>query len=116
MGPSFPSMVNRLLAALDAALRADTVEATRAALDEAFAALGGLYAALDSGRHPDLTAYLQTAYDACLKHIGEARPGHCEGLSAAVTLLRHIQQAEECAQKSAGSPDRPSFIQRAVAV
>jgi hypothetical protein len=114
MNASFPSMMNRLLAALEAAMSADTVEATRLALDEAFGVLGALYAALDSGRHPDLSAYLLRAYDGCLRHIGEARPGQCQGLIAAITLLRHIQQAEECAQD--GSGDRASVHGHAAAV
>ena len=116
MGAPFPSMLDRLLSVLDAAVRADTVEAGRRALDEAFALLGALYAALDPGRHPELSAYLQSAYDGCLRHIGEARPGRCGGLAAAITLIRHIQSAEAGARTSAGAGDRPSFLGRLLAV
>jgi flagellin-specific chaperone FliS len=116
MGTAFPLLLGRLLVALDAAQGAQTPEAGREALDEAFAVLGALYATLDSGRHPELSAYLQSAYDRCLKLIGEARPGRCEGLTAVITLLRHVQRAEEGAQRSAWPGDRPSRVVRALAV
>jgi hypothetical protein len=114
MGAAFPSMLERLLSVLDAAVRADTVEAGRQALDEAFALLGALYAALDPARHPELSAYLTSAYDGCLRHIGEARPGRCEGLAVVITLLRHIRDAAASAR--AGVTDRPSFVGRMLAV
>jgi flagellin-specific chaperone FliS len=119
MGAGFSSMLDRLLAALDAAKvvqGASATEARRRALDEAFAILGALYASLDSRRHPEMTAYLQFVYDACLQHIGGAGAGRCEGLTTAIALLSALKRAEEIAQKSAGPGDRPSFIARAIAV
>jgi flagellin-specific chaperone FliS len=119
MGTGFSSKLDRLLSALDAAsaaLRACATDAVRGALDEAFDALGALYASLDSRRHPEMTAYLQSVYDACLQHIGGATPGRSDGLNSAITLLSHLRRAEEIAQKSAWPGDRPSFIARAIAV
>jgi flagellin-specific chaperone FliS len=116
MGTAFPFLLDRLLVALDAAQRASSIEAGRDALDQAFAALGALYATLDSGRHPELSAYLQSAYDRCLQRIGEARPGQCEGLTSVITLLRHLQRAEEGAQRNAWPGDRPSSMAGALAV
>jgi flagellin-specific chaperone FliS len=119
MGAGFPSLLDRLLAALHAAkaaLQADAAEAARAALDEAFAALGALYANLDSKRHPELSAYLQFVYDGCLQSIGGARADHHAGLSSAITLLRHLRYAEEGASRSATHGDTPSFIGRALRV
>jgi flagellin-specific chaperone FliS len=119
MGAGFPSLVDRLLAALyaaKAALQAGATGAGRIALDEAFAALGALYATLDSKRHPELSAYLQFVYDGCLQSIGGATPGHWSGLSSAITLLHHVRRAEEGACSRAWPGDRPSFIARALGI
>ena len=119
MGAAFSSTLDRLLAALEAArvaFWASATEAGRRALDEAFAILGALYASLDSRRHPEMTAYLQFVYDACLQHIGGAGPGRCEGLTSAIALLSPLQRAEETARRSDVPGDRPSFIARATAV
>jgi flagellin-specific chaperone FliS len=116
MGAAFPSMLDRLVSALNAALVACSAKAGREALDEAFGVLGALYASLDSGRHPELSAYLQFVYDGCFRSIGEASAGRCEGLTSAITLLGHIRRAEEGAQRSAWPVQSPSFIARAIAV
>jgi len=119
MSATFGSMLDRLVRSLDAArvaLGASSTEAGRRRLDEAFALLGGLYASLDSRRHPEMTAYLQFVYDACLQHIGGAGPGRCEGLASAIALLSALRRADENARSSAGPEDRPSFIARAIAV
>ena len=120
MAASFPSLLDQLLAALDAARSAleegATTDDGRQSLDEAFAALGALYASLDSMRHPEMTAYLQFAFDACLQHIGAAGPGRSEGLTSATALLSPLRRAQEGARRSAWPGDRPSFIARSIAV
>lgn len=120
MGETFASLVDPLLAALDsarAALAAGPArDAGRRLLDEAFAALGALYASLDSRRHPEMTAYLQFVFDACLQHIGAAGPGRCEGLSSAIGLLSAVRRAQEGARRGDWPDDRPSFIARAISV
>ena len=97
------------------ALQTDAAEAAREALDEAFAVLGALYAALDSKSHPELSRHLQSAYDQCLQLIGEARPESCEGLTSAITLMRHIQSAEEATRHSGWPDERLSAISRSLA-
>ena len=105
MGAVFPSLLDRLLAALEAAqvaLRSEHADQTvqgREALDESFAVLGALYATLDAGSHPELSDYLQTVYDRCLQRIGEARPGCCEGLTMAIVLLKQVRRAERVANE-----------------
>ena len=104
MGLAFLDLLDRLLAALEAARAAlvvDAAEDAHVALDDAFSALGTLYAILDSGDHPELSAYLQTCYDRCLQKIGDAGPGHYEGLGFAITLLRHIQRAQAALENRA---------------
>ncbi len=116
---SFSSPIHPLLAALEvarSALHDGETDLGRGALDEAFAALGSLYALLDSRRHPEMSAYLQFVYDACLQHIGAAGPGRCERLTSAIDLLSELLRAEEGARRSAWPGDRPSFIARATAV
>lgn len=101
-GPSVPFSVtdanlptlDRLLSALRAARRAfdgADADAGHAALADAFAALGSLYAALDPGVHPEVTSQLTRVYDTCVGHIGEARPGATEGLAAATSLLSSLR-------------------------
>ncbi|MGA7123561.1 MAG: hypothetical protein WBY94_25885 [Polyangiaceae bacterium] len=119
MAASFASPLDPLLAALDAArsaLQDGATDLGLGALDEAFGALGSLYALLDSRRHPEMSAYLQFVYDACLQHIGAAGPGRCERLTSAIELLLPLLRAEEGARRSGWPADRPSFIARAIGV
>ncbi len=116
MGAAFPSLLNRLVAALEAAhlaLQSGQSEEGNLALQHAFALLGALYATLDSGRHPELSDYLQTVYDRCLQRIGEARPGRCDGLRVAIVLLRQIGSAERGAHDRGWREEAPSFGARA---
>jgi len=117
MSPVFAPLLARLLSALQSArhaLKTDAAEAAREALDEAFAVLGALYAALDSKCHPELSRHLQSAYDQCLQLIGEARPENCEGLTSAITLMRHIQSAEEATRHSGWPDESLSTISRSL--
>jgi flagellin-specific chaperone FliS len=104
------------LYAADAALEQRAENAARAALDEAFASLGGLYAALDSSGHPELSAYLQFAYDECLRSIGGASSAHREGLTSAITMLQQVRRAKEGAQRGGWPRESPSLIARKLAV
>jgi hypothetical protein len=105
MGAAFPSLLDRLVASLEAARLAlgsgQAGEGLRV-LGDAFALLGALYATLDSGRHPELSDYLQSVYDRCLQSIGEAGPGRCDGLSVPIVLLQQIGIAERRAQERPG--------------
>ena len=94
MGAAFPSLLDRLLGALEAArsaLRSGHGADLQRVLGEAFALLGALYATLDSGRHPELSDYLQSVYDRCLLGIGEAGHGDVGELEVPLALLRQIQ-------------------------
>jgi flagellin-specific chaperone FliS len=119
MGAGFSHLLDRLLAALraaDAALEDQTMTLARAALDEAFASLGALYAALDSARHPEVTAYLQFVYDECFRSIGAASPQERKGLLTAITVLHQVRLAEERAQSGTWPTESPSLIARRLAV
>jgi flagellin-specific chaperone FliS len=101
MGAAFPSLLDRLVAALESAhgaLGAGQSKEGLRVLGEAFGLLGALYATLDSGAHPELSDYLQSVYDRCLQSIGEAGPGRSEGLAVPIVLLRQIRTAERGAR------------------
>jgi flagellin-specific chaperone FliS len=98
-----------LLANIDSALRAletaraalvqPGLDASLPALADAFATVGSLYADLDGDESREVSVHLGAVYDCCLQRIGEARPGHGEGLQAAIDLLTQVRRAEEEAQK-----------------
>jgi flagellin-specific chaperone FliS len=116
------SMGGGLLAHIDSALRAlraarsalesSAPDASTAALADAFASVGTLYADLDGEESREVSLHLGAVYDSCLQRIGEARPGHAEGLQLAIELLTQVRRAEEEAKDIAthppGAPKRPT--------
>jgi flagellin-specific chaperone FliS len=94
----------RALQAARAALDSQVPDASTAALADAFAAIGTLYADLDGEEGREVSLHLGAVYDSCLARIGEARPGHGEGLQLAIELLTQVRRAEEDAQRVASRP------------
>lgn len=94
----------RALRAARAALESPAPDASTAALADAFAAIGTLYAELDGEAGREVSLHLGAVYDSCLQRIGEARPGHGEGLQLAIELLTQVQRAEEEALRLSGHP------------
>jgi flagellin-specific chaperone FliS len=72
-----------------------TLDAWPAALDDAFAAVGALYADLDDADSREVTSHLSAVYEWCLKSIGDARLGRADGLQCAIELLLQLRLAEE---------------------
>jgi flagellin-specific chaperone FliS len=101
------SHIDVALRALQAARMALTLpasDASTAALADAFAAIGTLYADLDGEAGREVSLHLGAVYDSCLQRIGEARPGHGEGLQLAIDLLTQVRRAEEEAQRLSARP------------
>jgi flagellin-specific chaperone FliS len=106
MGGGLLSNIDSALRALETArtaLEQPAPEASTAALADAFATIGTLYADLDGDESREVTMHLGAVYDCCLQRIGEARPGHAEGLQLAIDLLTQVRRAEEEARR-AGAP------------
>lgn len=98
MGGGLLSHIDVALRALHAArvaLEQPAPDASTAALADAFAAIGTLYAELDGEECREVSQHLGAVYDSCLQRIGEARPGHGEGLQLAIELLTQVRRAEE---------------------
>jgi flagellin-specific chaperone FliS len=80
-----------------AALAHDAQGSWPAALDDAFAAIGALYADLDDAQSREVTSHLSAVYEWCLQSIGDARLGRADGLECAIELLLQLRRAEELA-------------------
>ncbi len=107
MGGGWLSHIDGALRALQAArsaLELPAPDASTAALADAFAAIGTLYADLDGEESREVSLHLGAVYDSCLQRIGEARPGHAEGLQLAIELLTQVRRAEEEAEHIASLP------------
>jgi hypothetical protein len=69
------------------------VEEGDAALADGLNLLGAFYGALSPEISPEASAHLETAYDACLRGLGDAYSGNRQELVSAIGLLRSIRRA-----------------------
>ena len=76
-------------------LKHPAMEPNESALADAFAAVGALYAGLESNESREVSSHRSAVYDCCLQRIGDARPGHVDGLQLAINLLTQLRDAEE---------------------
>lgn len=63
------------------------------ALADGLNLLGTFYGALCPALSPEASAHLETAYDACLRGLGDAYSGDRYALSSAIGLLRSIARS-----------------------
>jgi hypothetical protein len=80
-------------------MTAGSYATARAALDDSLAALAAVYATLDLERCPELSGYLQSVCDRCLRSIGEAHTGRGVELPPAIALLRSMRCVLQSAQE-----------------
>jgi flagellin-specific chaperone FliS len=100
MGAARLSQLDSAVAMLEKAralLQHPASEPGASVLNDAFAAIGALYAELDGDESREVSSHRSAVYDCCLQQLGEARPGHVEGLQLAINLLIQLRQAEESA-------------------
>jgi len=99
MSDRTPSGLERLDHLVDALERANDAlcfgpaEEGDVALADGLNLLGSFYGALAPEISPEASSHLETAYDACLRGLGDAYSGDRHALSSAIGLLRSIRRS-----------------------
>jgi flagellin-specific chaperone FliS len=97
------TQLDRLIRSLeraDEAIGSSSTEDGDAALAEALQTLGTLYGSLSLDVSPEAAAHLESAYDACIRALGDAYGGSRGALVPAIVVVRSIRAALMCENAS----------------